>query len=391
MQHQPVHMCSAQIANNAATFNKTTQVQVAAALQNGTFMGSVANFIQSQKLHKWAEGTIKAKSVAVRAFLSFLQATGLDSLAAAPMGDCENKTRATKLQEEETLCAFAFLRVMTGQTPTGSLQYVSHVRQWYKFNHQFNFGYPGNYGNPSFTSEAVKSLRPFFDNTDSTDTKRKPITKEILLMLTRYATARQMHDLATAMVLAWVGLFRFGELTETPDKQFSTKNGMSEKNVKFVPSLWNCTHVLVYCGPSKADQSGIRGKSHPRMLPYAEDELNAARRLQQHFMRRFNSDKYSPAAKHRQHVPLFMRHDGKQLQMAHSLKIMREALTQAGLCGQDYGTHSLRIGGFNHYFKMKVPIEIIKTIGGWSSDAWREYLRLQQNECMQYTKAMTKD
>ena len=90
-------------------------------------------------------------------------------------------------------------------------------------------------------------------------------------------------------------------------------------------------------------------------------------------------------------MPLFLNTNGKPLQMDHSLTIMRKALRQAGLNEQEYGKHSLRIGGFNHYFKMKVPIEIIKTIGGWSSDAWREYLRLQQAECMQYTKAMTKD
>jgi hypothetical protein len=108
-------------------------------------------------------------------------------------------------------------------------------------------------------------------------------------------------------------------------------------------------------------------------------------------MRRFNGSGFGSYTQHRRHVPLFMNAKGKPLQMDHSLTIMRQALNQAGLNGQEYGTHSLRIGGFNHYFKMKVPIEIIKTIGGWSSDAWREYLRLQQTECMQYTKDMTKD
>ena len=33
-------------------------------------------------------------------------------------------------------------------------------------------------------------------------------------MLAKYATARNMYDLATAMALAWAGLFRFGELAE---------------------------------------------------------------------------------------------------------------------------------------------------------------------------------
>lgn len=391
MHPQPAHPCSLQVANAAATFNRTPQPQVAAALRDGSFMGSVSQFIQNQKLHKWAAGTVKAKTVAVRVFLSFLDATGLTYLAAPPAGDSDEKPRSLKLQEEETLCAFAFMRVMTGQTPTGSLQYVSHIRQWYKFNWHFTLGFPGCYGKPSFTSESVQSLRPFFDDTDSTDTKRKPITKDILLMLTKYATAHHMHDLATAMVLAWVGLFRFGELTETADKPFGVQFGMAETHVTFVPSLENCRYVKVHCGPSKADQQGTRDKNHPRMLPYAKDELNAALWLQKHFLRRFKNKHPGTQPQHRRHVPLFMNTKGKPLQMASALTTIRQALVQAGINGQEYGTHSLRIGGFNHYFKMKVPIEIIKTIGGWSSDAWREYLRLQQSECMQYTEAMTKD
>ena len=391
MIQQPSYPCSLQTATAAATFNGTPQPHIAAALQDGSYLGTVANFIQTQKIHKWAAGTVKAKSVAVRVFLNFLAATGLQHIAAPPTCDNDDKPRVIKQQEEETLCAFAFLRVMTGQTPTGSLQYVSHIRQWYKYNWHLQLGYPGSYGKPSFTSESVRSLQPFFDKTDSKDTKRKPITKEILLMLTKYATDANMHDLATAMVLAWVGLFRFGELSQTADKPFGMQYGMAETHVTFVPSVENCQYVKVHCGPSKADQLGIRDKQHPRLLPYANDELNAAKWLQQHFIRRFKYKNDGTCIQHRRDVPLFLNTNGKPLQMDHSLTIMRKALHQAGLNEQEYGTHSLRIGGFNHYFKMKVPIEIIKTIGGWSSDAWKEYLRLQQAECMQYTKAMTKD
>jgi hypothetical protein len=259
MFQQPTHPCSPpRRLQLRQTFNKTPQPQPAAALQDGSFLGTVAHFIQTQKLHKWALGTIEAKSVAVRVFLYSLDATGRQHTTAPPACDTDNKPCAIKLYEEETLCAVAAAQVMAGQTPTGSLQYVSRAGQWYKFNWLFQLGHPGCYGKPSFTSESVRSLRPFFDQTDSTDTERKHITQEILLMLTQCATATNMQDLATAIVLAWIGLSRFGELSQTADKPSGMRFGMAETHVTFAPSLANCQYVKVHSGSSKADQLGIR-------------------------------------------------------------------------------------------------------------------------------------
>ena len=54
-----------------------------------------------------------------------------------------------------------------------------------------------------------------------------------------------------------------------------------------------------------------------------------------------------------------------------------------------FGTHSFRIGGFNHLFKMGAPIEVIKNIGGWASDAWRDYLRVTQVDSLELSRKMT--
>ena len=73
------------------------------------------------------------------------------------------------------------------------------------------------------------------------------------------------------------------------------------------------------------------------------------------------------------------------------MTFMRRTLSKAGLPYEDYGTHSFRIGGFNRLFHMGAPIELIKRIGGWSSDAWQEYVRIQRVDCLALTRKMLTD
>ena len=55
------------------------------------------------------------------------------------------------------------------------------------------------------------------------------------------------------------------------------------------------------------------------------------------------------------------------------------------------GTHSFRIGGFTRYFHLGTPIEILKRMGGWSSDAWLAYLRFQRENGMKFSALMCRE
>ena len=77
-------------------------------------------------------------------------------------------------------------------------------------------------------------------------------------------------------------------------------------------------------------------------------------------------------------------HDGEcdTLTLNEVLRFVRNCLKIAGYSPalvRKYGTHSFRIGGFNRLFQLNVPIETIKHLGGWSSDAWKAYHRYTQS------------
>ena len=71
--------------------------------------------------------------------------------------------------------------------------------------------------------------------------------------------------------------------------------------------------------------------------------------------------------------PLFLSRSGGQLRQEEVLRFVRHSLKIAGYSPalvRKYGTHSFRIGGSNRLFQLNVPVETIKHLGGWSSDAW---------------------
>jgi hypothetical protein len=55
------------------------------------------------------------------------------------------------------------------------------------------------------------------------------------------------------------------------------------------------------------------------------------------------------------------------------------------------GTRSFRIGGFTRCFHLGTPIEILKRVGGWSSDAWLACLRFQRESGMKFSVMMCRE
>ena len=90
-------------------------------------------------------------------------------------------------------------------------------------------------------------------------------------------------------------------------------------------------------------------------------------------------------------APLFQNRQGGQLQRDAVLRFMRATLRKAGLSESEVmriGTHSCRIGGATSLFKLGATADVFKQFGGWVSDAWKVYVRLEQADLMRYTRAM---
>ena len=178
-----------------------------------------------------------------------------------------------------------------------------------------------------------------------------------------------------------------GELTSTENRQFDPMRDLCESDLKFKPSFWNATEVIVQLRATKADQTGQKAKLRPRFLP-VDDDLNSPGKLLHDMIRRRYKLSYlsDPSL---QNVPLFKEKGKGQLKRTSVMTFMRKTMTAAGYTttqAKQYGTHSCRIGGATRLFQLGALPEVIQHLGGWSSAAYREYVRIQQNDLMQYTR-----
>ena len=155
---------------------KVNQVALA-ALMTGKFEAIASTIVAEDIINKWAKSTQIVKEIAVRAFWNYLQAVGLEYVFFPMNGSVPDKTIMHSRAEERSLSNFSLLRCMSGQAISGILNYVSHIRTWYRTTYQCEFGKVGDKGKPSVTSQYIMSMSKHFPPTKkTTDDRREPIT-----------------------------------------------------------------------------------------------------------------------------------------------------------------------------------------------------------------------
>ena len=377
----------------ASTYRGKIQPKVAALLRDGRILDHGTSFLQDQSEMRWAAGTAKNKRTAVTQFKAFLETAGMSCIIRSFAGD-EVKSTGARRKEENLLGVFGMTRVMAGLAIPTVESYIALIRTWYEWKCGAPLGIRGGDGVCGGAVAAVRSLREYFPPKDpNADVGRSPITLEILKALVLAALADGNVDLAAAMVLAFNGLYRMGEITATKGA-FNFQTHLAETDVTFLPSFAAATHVSIRIGASKADQDGETAKHHPRVLPVTKDFLSAGRWLKILFAKRFNVGAHQslPVTAVSKYKPLLQDAIGNHLKESAVLAFVRRVLIKdngySKPAAANFGTHSFRIGGFTRYFHLGTPIEVLKRIGGWSSDAWVAYLRFQRENGMKYSARM---
>ena len=69
-------------------------------------------------------------------------------------------------------------------------------------------------------------------------------------------------------------------------------------------------------------------------------------------------------------------------------KMMQKGAGMSAAQVNDYGTHSCRIGGATALFQLGATPEVFKHLGGWSSDAYKIYVKVQQADLMRFARSM---
>ena len=376
-------------AEAASQFRGKTQPHLVAVMRRGRVMQTTVEVVASDVAQRWRPKTQEAKERAAGKFQAFLTAVGMRDAIFPPSGRMPEKTHHQRGIEEDALTGFAVNRAMAGQGLKGVLGVISHVRTWYehRFQEKLGMGGVGDTTNP--TSKYVKAMGVYYPVKDSACKKRAPMTPARVRMM-EIAGRNRADDAGPAVVVAFAGLFRMGELTAT-DGGFDPVEDLCETDVTFYPSLWNATRVDIKLGRTKADQDGSRARLKPRTLPVDDDELSPGRILRQMLTERYGLRRGQPLLTVSGR-PLFQ--DGKsgQLKQSAVLTFMRRTLERRGgmtaAAAMEFGTHSCRIGGATRLFEMGATAEVIKDLGGWSSEAYKDYIRIQQQALMGYARRM---
>ena len=145
-------------------------------------------------------------------------------------------------------------------------------------------------------------------------------------------------------------------------------------------------------GPSKADRSGMKARFNGRMLPVDDaDPWSPGTILRQMIVVRHNlrTGQSPPSSM----APLFQNGRQGQLSSRTVVDFMRKVLLaqrmepkQVARCSG----HSFRIGGATRLFQLGAAPEVLKSLGGWSSDAYRVYVRVRQRDLMDYSRRTCK-
>ena len=77
----------------------------------------------------------------------------------------------------------------------------------------------------------------------------------------------------------------------------------------------------------------------------------------------------------RMHGILFCRTNGLPLTQFQFNKVLQKALSRVGVQGAHFRFHSFRMGAASTAFSLGVPVEVIKRMGRWRSDALLRYIR----------------
>ena len=379
-------------AEAACTFGGRVQHDILRLIRSGDFAEGANALISADIVKKWTKGTRETKERAVTLFLAYLRTVGAVSKffpdgRQAPEDSCFHRR-----EQERALCCFSLLRVMCGQTTKGALGYVSHIRTWFRTLYLQPFGDVGVQGRPSLTSQYMTALQEFFPTKSTDEIHRLPATWKIVQTVMIAARAEGRLDLGTCAVVCFAGLYRLGELCSTTAAPFNHEVDMAESDLLFLPTFWDATRVEIHMGPTKADRSGAKARFNGRMLPVDGTDSwspgNVLRNLiiVRHRLRKGQDPPYSA-------VPLFQNERRGQLASRTVVDFMRKVLLHQRMAPAQvarYSGHSFRIGGATRLFQLQASPEVLKLLGGWSSDAYKVYVRIRQQDLMEYSSRICK-
>jgi hypothetical protein len=203
-----------------------------------------------------------------------------------------------------------------------------------------------------------------------------PITPVILEKLRRIWNQDPANpDHVMLWAACCVGFFDFlrsGEMTAPEVGEFDPQQHLTVKDIS-PDSIENPTTISVRIKQSKTDpfRQGVSIFLNRTYLP-----LCPVAALLAYLVVRGNED-----------GPLFLL-KGQPLTRPQLVSELRKSLSLAGLEPEKYAGHSFRIGAATTAAACGVPVDVIKTLGRWKSQAYQLYVRIPDTQLAEISKSL---
>ena len=210
---------------------------------------------------------------------------------------------------------------------------------------------------------------------------RLPIQKGLLEIILfeirrRYGDQPYLEAMyVSAFLLAYYGLLRVGEITDSIHSIKAKDVHESKRKKKLLLILYSSkTHGK----ESIPQQVRILGKRELEVFDNNETHTFITKYVKPSFFcpyawNRTYMDMRPPISSDQEQIFIFK--DGTPLQATHMRRLLRKILKHLKLEPFMYDIHSFRIGRATDLFKAGVPVEQIKQLGRWKSNAVYRYLR----------------
>ena len=202
---------------------------------------------------------------------------------------------------------------------------------------------------------------------------RPPITWRMLRRICAFVAQSELpfdSDMLTAAVLlAYFGLLRVSEYTSPSSTSF---DGSAHLGVSDVDIQWERRVALVTIKMSKTDPFRAGVTVRVGVLSHYLCPVHA---LVRYLIRRGSSP-----------GPLFLFRNGAYLTRAHVLDVLVRSLPDI----PNVNTHSFRRGGASALAAANTPSHVIQVLGRWRSNAYAQYIQLDDDFLVQANKNMAR-
>jgi hypothetical protein len=184
-------------------------------------------------------------------------------------------------------------------------------------------------------------------------------------------------NLRALLSVAFQGLLRSAEFCDDGKKTTMRKileNLPTRSDLVYLDRL----KAVVMMRPCK-NMRHLKGKTVPLVLGAGGEYIDAVAELN-------NLMRVDPAELGREDTPLFRNPKGSPFTYDQINRLVKMLMREVGEDEHAFSTHSLRIGGATALFAAGASPTVIRTMGRWSSDCYRLYVRASYESTLYWTK-----